>query len=37
MAMFSIYNKKAQRKWIKEWSFTISMFAGMLLSVPFVG
>jgi len=36
MAAFSIYNKKAQKKWIKEWSFTISMFAGMLLSVPFV-
>lgn len=37
MAGFSVYNKKAQKQWIKEWSFTISMFVGMLLSIPFVG
>ncbi len=35
MAAFTAYNKKAQKQWIKEWSFTISMFAGMFVSVLF--
>ena len=36
MGAFTLYNKKAQKKWIREWSFTISMFAGMLISIPFI-
>ncbi len=35
MAAFTAFNKKAQKQWIKEWSFTISMFAGMFISVLF--
>lgn len=35
MAVFTGYNKKAQKQWIKEWSFTIAMFAGMFISVLF--
>jgi len=35
MAAFTAYNKKHQKIWIKEWSFTISMFAGMLVSILF--
>lgn len=33
MAAFMVYNKKQQKQWIKEWAFTISMFAGMIVSV----
>ena len=33
MTAFCIYNKKANKKWIRNWAFTISMFAGMLISV----
>lgn len=33
MAVFMIINKKAQKKWIKDWGFTIAMFGGMLISV----
>lgn len=29
------YNKKAKKKWISEWGFTISMFVGMIVSVFF--
>jgi len=35
MAAFTAYNKKRRLTWIKEWSFTISMFAGMLVSILF--
>ncbi len=35
MAIFTAYNKKANKKWIREWSFCISMFAGMAISVIF--
>lgn len=35
MAVLNIYNKKVNRKWIRNWSFTIAMFAGMLISVIF--
>ena len=35
MAAFQIYNKKVQKKWIREWSFCISMFAGMFISIIF--
>jgi hypothetical protein len=35
MALFMIYNKKHNKQWIKEWAFTISMFAGMAISVLF--
>lgn len=33
MALFTMYNQKANKKWIREWSFCISMFAGMAISV----
>ncbi len=33
MAIFMIYNKKANKKWIREWAFCISMFLGMAISV----
>lgn len=33
MAIFTAYNKKANKKWIREWSFCIAMFAGMAISV----
>ncbi len=33
MALFTKYNQKADKKWIREWSFCISMFAGMAISV----
>lgn len=33
MALFTLYNQKANKKWIREWSFCISMFAGMAISV----
>ena len=33
MAVFMIYNKKANKKWIREWAFCISMFLGMAISV----
>ncbi len=33
MALFTAYNQKANIKWIREWSFCISMFAGMIISV----
>lgn len=36
MTIFSLVNKKAQKKWINSWGFTISMFAGMLVSLLFV-
>lgn len=36
MALFMVYNKKADKKWIREWAMTISMFAGMLASAPFI-
>ena len=32
MALFTKYNQKADKKWIREWSFCISMFAGMAIS-----
>ena len=35
MALFMMYNKKANKQWIKEWAFTISMFVGMAISVIF--
>jgi uncharacterized membrane protein YjjP (DUF1212 family) len=35
MAILMIYNKKHEKQWIKEWSLTISMFAGMLITVLF--
>ena len=35
MAIFTAYNKKANKKWIREWSFCISMFLGMIISVIF--
>lgn len=35
MAAFTKYNMTADKKWIKEWSFSISMFLGMLISVLF--
>ena len=35
MALFTAYNKKANKKWIRVWSFCISMFAGMIISVIF--
>ena len=35
MAAFTKYNMKADKKWIREWSFCISMFLGMLISVLF--
>lgn len=35
MALFTLYNQKANKKWIREWSFCISMFAGMAISVLF--
>jgi hypothetical protein len=36
MCAFGVYNKKAQKKWIREWSFTISMFLGMFISLLFM-
>lgn len=33
MAAFTVINKKVQKKWIKDWGFTIAMFGGMLISV----
>lgn len=36
MAIFMLYNKKADKKWIREWAMTISMFAGMLISAFFM-
>lgn len=36
MAAFMVYNKKAQQQWVKEWAFSISMFAGMFISIPFM-
>lgn len=35
MTVFSVYNKKANKKWIRNWAFTLSMFAGMLISMLF--
>jgi len=35
MALLMIYNKKKDAQWIKEWALTISMFAGMFISVLF--
>jgi hypothetical protein len=35
MALLMIYNKKKNAQWIKEWALTISMFAGMFISVLF--
>lgn len=35
MAAFTKYNMTANKKWIREWSFCISMFLGMLVSVIF--
>lgn len=35
MGLFTLYNQKADKKWIREWSFCISMFAGMAISVIF--
>lgn len=36
MAVFAAYNKKANKKWIREWGFCISMFAGMAISIIFI-
>jgi hypothetical protein len=36
MAAFMAYNKKKDKQWIKEWSFTISMFVGMFVSLIFI-
>jgi len=33
MAALMVYNKKKNKQWIKEWSLTISMFAGMIISI----
>ncbi len=33
MALLMLYNKKKNMQWIKEWSLTIAMFAGMFISV----
>ena len=33
MAVLNVWNKKLNKKWIRNWSFTISMFAGMLISI----
>ena len=35
MALFSGINKKAQKKWIHDWGFTLSMFIGMGVSMLF--
>lgn len=35
MTVFSVYNKKANKKWIRNCAFTLSMFAGMLISMLF--
>lgn len=35
MAALGLYNKKANKQWVREWGFTIAMFAGMLISVVF--
>lgn len=35
MALFTGYNKKAQKKWIRDWGFTLSMFIGMAVSLFF--
>lgn len=35
MALFNGYNKKAQKKWIRNWGFTLSMFIGMAVSLLF--
>lgn len=35
MALLMMYNKKKNAQWIKEWSLTIAMFAGMFISVIF--
>ena len=35
MGAFTKYNMKANKKWIREWSFCISMFVGMIISVLF--
>lgn len=35
MALFNGYNKKAQKKWIRNWGFTLSMFIGMAVSLFF--
>lgn len=36
MIAFLLYNKKAQKQWVKEWGFTIAMFAGMVIAIPFI-
>ena len=36
MGVFMLYNKKANKKWIREWAMTISMFAGMIVSAFFM-
>ena len=36
MYLFVTYNKKGNKKWIREWAFTISMFLGMIVSIPFI-
>ena len=36
IAIFTAYNQKANKKWIREWSFCISMFLGMAVSIPFI-
>lgn len=35
MVILSLYNKKSDKKWIREWGFTIAMFSGMIISVLF--
>ena len=35
MALFSGINKKAKKKWIHDWGFTLSMFIGMGVSMLF--
>lgn len=35
MGIFTKYNMTANKKWIREWSFCISMFLGMIISVMF--
>ena len=36
MAIFLMYNKKADKQWVKEWGFTIAMFVGMFIAIPFI-
>lgn len=36
MVLLLIYNKKAKKKWVKEWAFSIAMFAGMFIAIPFI-